>query len=198
MMPGSRPGDRLPIGRGHPLYPILATLALISLAFGPAGQEQGEDEPEERTHPYFPDHFWPYPLLAMAVLVTLGLLALVGQSVLQLGQAADPRAVIVPRPEWYFLALFQLVKLGPALVTSMLIPLLLVVALVFWPLIDEKVGSRLARRLGWPSWPVPRRNAMTGAIWIGALGVIGLLTLWAVLVPQLCIPWPLNGPVCGS
>ena len=197
-MAGRQRAHRLPIGPGHPLYPILATIALINLAFGPAGQEQAEDEPEERTHPYFPDHFWPYPILAMAVLITLGLLALVGQPVLQLSQAADPRAPVVPRPEWYFLALFQFVKLGPALITSIVIPALLVVALLSWPLIDEKAGWRLARRLGWRSWPVPRRNPLTGAIWIAALGIIALLTLWAVLWPQLCIPWPLNGPVCGS
>ena len=31
--------------------------------------------PESRTHPYFPDHVWPYAILAMATLITLGLLA---------------------------------------------------------------------------------------------------------------------------
>lgn len=190
--------DRLPIIPGHPLYPILAAIALLNLTFGRAGQGEAQDEPEGRTHRYFPDHYWPYPVLAMAVLITLGLLAVVGQSVIQPGQAADPRAAVVPHPEWYFLALFQFVKLGPALITSMVIPALLVVALVFWPVIDEQAGPRIARRLGWSSWPVPRRNPITSALWIGGVGIIGLLTLWAVLWPQLCVPWPFNGPICGS
>ena len=114
--------DRLPITRRHPLYPLLALYALVALLFGPVGRQMSDDMPESKTHPYFPDHVWPYPILAMAVLITLGLLALVGQPLLQPGQAADPRAAIIPRPEWYFLALFQFAKLGPALITRMLVP----------------------------------------------------------------------------
>ncbi len=177
---------------------LQALFALAALAFGPIGRHFTEDMPADKTHPYFPDHFWPYPILAMAVLVTLGLLAVLGQPVLQLGPAADPRLAINPRPEWYFLALFQFVKLGPALITEILVPLGLVVALVVWPLVDARLGPSLARRLGWPSWPAPKRNAVTGTLWIAGLGIIALLTLWAVMLPQLCLPWFFNGPVCGG
>lgn len=192
------PPKRLPIGPGHVLYPMVAAIALTGLLFGPIGRTAAADVPEGKKHPYFPDHFWPYPILAMAVLVTLGLLAVIGQPVLQLGAAADPRVAITPRPEWYFLPLFQFVKLGPALLTSILIPLALVLGLVFWPLIDAGLGPRVARRLGWRSWPVPRRNVITGTIWIGGLWIIGLLTLWAAVAPELCLPWFFNGPVCGG
>ena len=184
---------RLPIGPGHPLYPLLALIALTGLAFGPA-----ERVPEEKSHPYFPDHFWPYPVLAMAALITLGLLAVAGQAVLKLGPPADPRITAVPRPEWYFLALFQFVKLGPALLTSIVIPLALVAGLMLWPLLDAWAGPRLARRMGWRVWPAPKRNYITAGLWFGALGIITILTLWAVLWPQLCVPWFYNGPVCGS
>ena len=198
MMAARQGSKRLPIGPGHVLYPMLALFALLGLLFGPVGRHVDQDAPENKTHPYFPDHFWPYPILAMVVLVSLGLLAVVGQPVLQLGQAADPRLGLTPRPEWYFLALFQFVKLGPALVTSILVPLGLVVGLIFWPLIDAWLGPKLARRFGWRSWPVPRRNVITGTIWTAGLWVIGLLTLWAAFAPQLCIPWLFNGPVCGG
>ena len=198
MMTAQQSSKRLPIRPGHVLYPMLALYALVGLLFGPIGRNANQDVPENKTHPYFPDQIWPYPILAMAVLVTLGLLAVLGQPVLQLGQAADPRLGLTPRPEWYLLSLFQFVKLGPALVTSILVPLGLVIVLIFWPLIDAQLGPKVARRLGWSSWPVPKRNLITGAIWIAGLWVIGLLTLWAAFVPQLCIPWLFNGPVCGG
>jgi quinol-cytochrome oxidoreductase complex cytochrome b subunit len=183
---------------GHVLYPMVALYALVGLLFGPRGRSAADDAPDDKTHPYFPDHSWPYPILATVVLITLGLLALVGQPVLQAGQAANPRAAIIPRPEWYFLALFQLAKLGPALVTKLLVPVVLVLGLVFWPLLDNGIGPRLARRLGWRSWPVPKHNTVTGTIWIAGLVVVGLLTLWSAFAPQLCIPWPYYGPVCGG
>ena len=46
---------------------------------------------------------------------------------------------IIPRPEWYFLSLFQFVKLGPALFTSILIPAGLLVGLILWPLLDASL-----------------------------------------------------------
>ena len=177
--------------------PLFTAFALVALMFGPA-RDARDDMPDSRSHPYFPDHVWPYAILAMATLITLGLLALVGQPLLQLGQAADPRASAVPRPEWYFLSLFQFVKLGPALITSILVPLVLVAGLVFWPVLDAWVGPALARRLRWKSWPAPKRNPITATIWFGSLGIIGVLTLWSALWPQLCIPWFFNGPVCGG
>ncbi len=188
----------LPIRPGHVLYPMLAIFALVGILFGSIGRTVTEDMPESETHPYFPDHVWPYSILAMVVLVTLGLLAVLGQSALQVGPAADPRVLIIPRPEWYFLSLFQFVKLGPALLTSIVVPAAVVVGLIFWPLIDAQLGPKVARRLGWRSWPVPKRNIITGTMWFAGLGVIGLLTLWAALWPQLCIPWFINGPVCGG
>ena len=179
-------------------YPLLALFALSALVFGPIGRDVGEDTPEDRTHPYYPDHFWPYPILAMATLITLGLLAVAGQTVLQLGPPADPRAAIVPRPEWYFLALFQFAKLGPALVTTILVPAVLVLGLLVWPLLDTSLGPRVARRLGWRMWPAAKRNVITATIWVAGLAIIALLTLWSALLPQLCIPWPYNGPICGA
>lgn len=153
---------------------------------------------DRKTHPYFPDHIWPYAVLTVAVIATLGILAFAGRPLLEPGPAADPRAAAIPRPEWYFLALFQFAKLGPGLLTTMLVPTVLVLALVFWPLLDTSLGPRLARRRGWRVWPVPKRNPITGTIWVVGLSVATVLTLWAVYAPALCVPWPFNGPVCGG
>lgn len=134
----------------------------------------------DRTHPWYPDHVWPYAVLTMVVLVLLGLFAFAGQAMLDPGPAADPRAAISPRPEWYFLALFQFAKLGPALLTTMVIPGLLVVGLILWPVLDESIGPRVARRLGWRSWPAPKRNVITGTMWIGGLVIVAALTFWGL------------------
>ena len=190
--------SRLPVTRRHALFLVLALYALVGLMFGPVGRQISDDMPEDKTHPYFPDHIWPYPILAVVVLIGLGLMAVVGQPLLQPGQPADPRAAIIPQPEWYFLALFQFAKLGPALITKMLVPGVLALVLILWPLVDARLGPVVARRLGRHAWAVPRRNAITSTIWITGLAFVAVLTLWPVLAPQLCIPWPYNGPVCGT
>src|SRR5256886_3037131 len=150
-----------PITRRHALYPMLVLYALVGLMFGPVGHQESEDMPESKTHPYFPDHIWPYPILAMAVLVGLGLMALIAQPLLQPGQPADPRAAIIPLPEWYFLGLFQFAKLGPALITKMLVPAVLILGLILWPLLGSKLGPGIARPLCWRAWPPPEPKGLT-------------------------------------
>ncbi|HEY1421573.1 MAG TPA: hypothetical protein VGG90_12810 [Candidatus Dormibacteraeota bacterium] len=158
-------------------------VALTGLALGPIGDQVADDMPERDTHPYFPDHFWPYPILAMVLLSTLGLLAYFGQPLLQATQAADPRAAEVAHPDWYFLFLFQLLKLGPALLTSIVIPVGAVLGLLAWPLIDARLGPPLARRLGWQTWPAPHRNVITGTLWLAGLATVCALTVWALIGP---------------
>lgn len=189
---------RLPIGPDNILYPVLVGLALFPILMGDAGHHLADDMPDEDTHPFFPDHFWPYPIIAVIMLVTVGLLAAFVQKNLQLEQPADPRAVTIPRPDWYFLFLFQFLKLGPELIMSLVIPPVVVVGLLLWPLIDSIAGPRMARRLGWAKWPVPGRNIITGTGWVIFLGTIAVLTLWALAGPQFCVPWFINSPVCGA
>jgi quinol-cytochrome oxidoreductase complex cytochrome b subunit len=114
-----------------------------------------------------------------------------------LEQSADPRAVVLPRPDWYFLFLFQFLKLGPELVMSLVIPPMVAMVLLLWPFIDSQLGRRLAPRLGWMRWPSPGRNKITGTIWVVFLGSILFLTLWAVLGFSLYVPWA-GGWVSGG
>jgi quinol-cytochrome oxidoreductase complex cytochrome b subunit len=189
---------RLPIGPDHILYPVVVGLALFPILMGAAGHHLADDMPDDETHPFFPDHFWPYPIIAVAMLVTVGLLAFFVQKNLQLEPSADPRAATIPRPDWYFLFLFQLLKLGPELIMAMVIPPVVVGALLLWPFIDAIGGPRVAKRMGWKSWPVPGRNVITGTGWVIFLSIIALLTLWALAGPQFCLPWFINSPVCGA
>ena len=86
----------LPVGIDHPAYPVLVGLALFPILMGASGYHLAEDMPDDETHPFYPDHFWPYPIIAVVMLITVGLLAAFVQKNLELEQAADPRAVTVP------------------------------------------------------------------------------------------------------
>ncbi len=165
---------------------------------GDAGHHLADDMPEDETHPFFPDHFWPYPIIAVVMLIAVGLLAAFVQKNLQLETSADPRTVTIPRPDWYFLFLFQLLKLGPELIMFGVVPPAVVTVLLVFPFIDAIAGSRLAKRLHWTSWPVPGRNIYTGTAFVIGLVIVALLELWALAGPGFCIQWPLTGPVCGA
>jgi quinol-cytochrome oxidoreductase complex cytochrome b subunit len=106
--------------------------------------------------------------------------------------------VTIPRPDWYFLFLFQLLKLGNEFVMSVIVVGAVVTVLVIWPFIDAIAGPRMAKRLGWKTWPVPGRNIITGTLWILGLAVVAILTVWALLGPNFCVPWFVNSPVCGA
>jgi len=188
---------RLPIGPDHILYPVVVGLALFPILMGDAGHHLADDMPDDETHPFFPDHFWPYPIIAVVMLIAVGLLSAFVQKNLELEASADPRAVTIPRPDWYFLFLFQFLKLGPELIMSLVIPPIVVGALLLFPFIDAIAGPRLARRLGWKRWPVPGRNIITGTIFVAGLVFVAFLTLWALAGPNFCLPY-LTGPVCGA
>ena len=189
---------RLPIGTDHILYPLLVGIALFPILMGNAGHHLADDMPDDETHPFFPDHFWPYPVIIVFIMVVVGFLAFFVQKNLQLEQSADPRAVTIPRPDWYFLFLFQLIKLGPELLMSVVIPTIAVIVLIVWPFIDAIVGPRLAKRLGWKRWTVPGRNIISGTGWVIALLIVAILELWALAGPTFCVPWFINNPVCGA
>jgi ubiquinol-cytochrome c reductase cytochrome b subunit len=164
---------------------------------GDAGHHLADDMPDDETHPFFPDHFWPYPVIIIVMMITLGLLAAFVQKNLQLEAPADPRAVTIPRPDWYFLFLFQFIKLGPELLMSVVIPTVVIIGFLVWPFIDAVAGPRIATRLGWKRWPVPGRNIYTGTFLVVILLFIALLEVWALAGPQFCLPY-LTGQVCGS
>jgi quinol-cytochrome oxidoreductase complex cytochrome b subunit len=187
---------RLPIGPNHILYPVLVGLALFPILLGGAGHHLADDMPEDETHPFFPDHFWPYPIIAVLMVVTVGVLAGLVQKNMELEQSADPRAVVLPRPDWYFLWLFQMLKLGNELVMALVIPPLMVLWFLLWPFIDNVIGRRMARRRGQSTWPVPGHNFLTGGIFVAFLAVIAFLELWALIgvtLPWIVLDLPPNG-----
>jgi mono/diheme cytochrome c family protein len=106
-----------------------------------------------------------------AVLVTMAIAVRV-----PLGHVADPTDTsFIPRPEWYFLFLFQFVKFfdGPLEVLgAVVIPTLAMLALLLVPFIDRGKVLRIRER--------------TGAIALIVLGVIG----WSALTARAVATTP--------
>jgi ubiquinol-cytochrome c reductase cytochrome b subunit len=120
-----------------------------------------------------PAPFFPYQAardVTMVVLVVVVLVAYAWHGAPPLEGPADPTdATYVPRPEWYFLGLFQLLKYFPGkleVVGAMIVPGLVAAFLALLPWIDR----------GPERHPLKRRT-ITAAVVIGFGAVIALTTL---------------------
>ena len=122
-----------------------------------------------------PIKFYPRQVFkdTVAIFVTFAVLFSLAVAVrVPLGKLADPTDVsFIPRPEWYFLFLFELLKYfeGPLeIVGSMVLPGIAVMLLFLTPFIDRGKAIRLRQR--------------TGAIGVLLLAVIGWGGLTAAAV----------------
>jgi ubiquinol-cytochrome c reductase cytochrome b subunit len=164
----------LTLGRWYAAHVFLLPAALIGFVVahlylmrrhgisGPITERKGPSRP-----------FYPYHALkdtiAIATVFAL-LLVFVFSFPAPLDEIADPSdAKYVPRPEWYFLSLFQLLKYFPGPlepVATMVIPGLLVLALLLLPFLDRSAERRPLRRLG-----------VTGAFAVVGLSIAALTWL---------------------
>lgn len=106
-----------------------------------------EDE-QRPSKPFYPGQVFKDTaaiFIAFAILFTMAVVARV-----PLEQLADPTDTsYIPRPEWYFLFLFQTLKLfsGPLeMIGSVVLPGLAVLALVLVPFIDRRQMMKVTRR----------------------------------------------------
>jgi ubiquinol-cytochrome c reductase cytochrome b subunit len=97
--------------------------------------------------------FWPDITAKDMVVATVVILAMVilgTCSGAPLEDPADPTdSAYLPRPEWYFLPLFQLLKLAPGSLESLVavgVPGALVVTLVFLPFVDRRSTRSFSKR----------------------------------------------------
>ena len=119
--------------------------------------------------------FFPEQVFKDTVAIFLwcvGLACMVAFVKVPLGHMADPTDIsVTPRPEWYFLFLFQMLKLfqGPLeFFGAVVLPGLAMAALVLMPFIDRSKLVRIRQR--------------TGAITLVALAAIGWTALTATAV----------------
>ena len=129
---------------------------------------------KEKGVPFFPDTLFKDAIVALIVFLILVALAyFVGAPLEARANPADTS--YTPRPEWYFLFLFQLLKyFPPALefIGVVIIPTLAILLLFGLPLLDRSPKRHFMSR-GW----------VTGALVIGIISVLTLTTLSLLEAP---------------
>lgn len=132
----------------------------------PAGAVPPSGHADTRA-PFYPNHLFVEGVVALLVFALLVILACFWQVPPE--EMADPSdSAYVPRPEWYFLFYFQLLKYfeGPLiLVGTFVLPLLIFAALFLLPFIDRSEETRPSKRP-----------------WAMGLGLAGLLAVAGLTV----------------
>ena len=98
--------------------------------------------------------FFPYAVAKDSVMAVVTLASIVGMAIIfgaELGPKADPTTTTyVPRPEWYFFFLFELLRvIKPALLVPLAtigVPTILMVLMILVPFIDRGPERRPERR----------------------------------------------------
>ena len=94
---------------------------------------------DETTVPFYPDHIGLEAKVALVFgifMIVIGIIGLINPPGLQ--APADPMNTPVHvKPEWYFLALYQLLKFLPKGIGASL-PVILVGMIFIWPFLDHK------------------------------------------------------------
>ncbi len=130
----------------------------------PAMQKTGPDK-----------KFFPYYFFEVAVIVLLTVEAVLVLAVLfppAIGREIDFSAQFAPRPEWYFLFLYQLTKYFPGRITfvgAVLLPGLAFSAILLAPCLDSGPERRLSRRKA------------AAAVGFGLLAAVIVLTVLSLL-----------------
>ena len=118
--------------------------------------------------------FFPYAVAKDSIMACVVLATIIGMSILfgaELGPKADPTTTTyVPRPEWYFFFLFELLRvIKPALLVPLAtigVPTILMILMLLLPFIDRSPERRPERR------PVA---TFTGIVVIGAMAYLTYL-----------------------
>ena len=164
----------LTLTRWYSAHVIFLPVALVLLIVGHLVlmRRQGISGPV-RARAGTPQPFFPWQVardVTMVLIVTIVLAAFAWHGAPALEGPADPTdATYSPRPEWYFLGLFQLLKYFPGkweVVGAMVVPGIAAGFLASLPWIDR--GSERDPR---------QRRAILAAVSLGVAAVVGLTTL---------------------
>jgi ubiquinol-cytochrome c reductase cytochrome b subunit len=131
------------------IFALLASHIFFFRKAGPAGPYTADPcDPKEKTEPFYPRQVLMDLSLTALLIVALGFISFFVPATL--GPPANPAdAQYIPRPEWYYLPIFQWLKYwhGAASVIGVLvIPAILVVAVLAVPFLDRSIERRPWKR----------------------------------------------------
>ena len=131
------------------IFALVASHIFLFRKAGAAGPVSEDPySPKQKSEPFYPRQVMMDLSLTALLIVGLGVLAFFAP--VPLGPAADPaNAQYVPRPEWYYLPIFQWLKYwhGAASVVGILvIPMILVTAVIALPFLDRSIERRPWKR----------------------------------------------------
>ena len=131
------------------IFALLASHIFFFRKAGPAGPYTADPcTPKEKTEPFYPRQVLMDLSLTALLIVALGFISFFVPATL--GPPANPAdAQYVPRPEWYYLPIFQWLKYwhGAASVIGVLVvPAILVVAVLAVPFLDRSIERRPWKR----------------------------------------------------
>jgi len=131
------------------IFALLASHIFFFRKAGPAGPYTADPcDPKEKTEPFYPRQVLMDLSLTALLIVVLGFISFFVPATL--GPPANPAdAQYVPRPEWYYLPIFQWLKYwhGAASVIGVLVvPAILVLAVLAVPFLDRSIERRPWKR----------------------------------------------------
>ncbi len=102
---------------------------------------------EGRTIPFFPEQMFRDSATSLLVLILLVVVAILFPPGLEAGADLSDTSYD-PRPEWYFLAHYELLRVmpGPPLLATIVLPTLIILALLALPLLDRSPSRNWRRR----------------------------------------------------
>lgn len=135
---------------------ILFVLIVVHIVFvrmhGVSKLEGNENEP---TYSFYPEHFYHTIIVALFLLTFISALTVILPP--GLGEPADPNVTPAHiKPEWYFFAVYSLLKFIP-LKAGIYLMMALVIVATFWPFIDDMLRNK---------WPKLKAHYMVGSLTI--------------------------------
>ena len=105
------------------------------------------DGKEGRTIPFYPEQLFRDSMASLVVMVLLLVVAILFPPGLEAGADLSDTAYD-PRPEWYFLAHYELLRVvpGPPLLATVVLPTLIILALLALPLLDRSPSRNWRHR----------------------------------------------------
>lgn len=132
---------------------ILIIIHIVMIRMHGVAKLEGKED--EETYSFYPEHFYHTIIVALFLFILISALTVIYPP--GLGEPANP--LVTPshiKPEWYFFAVYSLLKFIPLKVGIYLMATLVIVA-TFWPFIDEALRKK---------WPNLKAHYLVGSLTI--------------------------------